>query len=334
MKKFILAAIIFALIPLIGGYFFASATHTTKKPQKVVPSMFHTKAVLPADRVTFVAGGTIVSLTHTGETTIQTNHLTLIEASPLGENYIGIDKQTNYASLDEFSPKGILLRTLQNGNTGKVIDNMDWYTDPAISPDQKEIAFVSDRDKQRTNVPDNALFVENLATNTVKKLAKPLPHSGGIADPVWDPANPHIITYDYYEYDQHFNPYSVIDEYNTKTQQTTQLTTSKQNAYQGAFSPNGKQFIFLERNNNITPIMYIADVTANGLTHIQRIATGDFAYPKFSLTKNHIYYLEAQENNGYDLYTATITNGNLTNTTAISTGEQLLANSGFVVSNK
>jgi len=176
--------------------------------------------------------------------------------------------------------------------------------------------------------------VENLSDGTVEKIVDPDPHSGGIADPVWDPTNPNLITYDYYQYDDNYNPYSTIDEYNIQTQITTHLTTQSQNAYQGAFSPDGKEFIFLARNNDITPVMYIAKVTDNGLTGVHSIASGDFAYPAFSNTPNHIYYLEAEGNNGYDLYTATLVDGNLTNASAISVGEKLLTNSGFTVSKK
>lgn len=325
--KLLRAIIIFAIIPLIAGYFVASS-HANKATQAAHLN-FTPQNVQKHDQITLVENGTIISLTQKGVVSIPTHIPQLIEALPLGNNFIGVDKRTNYSSLDEFSTKGKLIKTLQNGTAAK-IDSMDWFTDPAINPNQTKIAFVSDMDKSKTNVLDNALFVENV-TGSIQKIANPDPHSGGIAHPVWDPANPQNIIYDYYQYDNNFNPYSVIDEYNFQTQNPTQLTTRKQNAYQGSFSPNGKQLIFLERNNNITTKMVIADVTANGLAHTQTIAEGDFAYPEFSNTKNHIYYLEAQGNSGYDLYTATLANGKLTNAMQVSTGEQLLANSGFVV---
>lgn len=328
MKK-IRAFIIFILIPLLAGYFIASAQGN--KIKQTINLNFTVSNILPTDRITLVENGTTDSLTHTAVSSLPTNHPALIESTPLGNNYIGVDKQTNYSSLDEFSSTGSLLKTLHYGNTGN-IDTMDWFTDPAVNADQQEIAFVSDRDKDKTNVLDNTLFVENLSTGAVQKIADPDPHSGGIAHPVWNPTDPNLIMYDYYEYDQNFNPYSVIDAYNLQTHTTAQLTTQKQNAYQGSFSPDGKHFIFLERNNTITTIMSIADVTADGLSNIRSIATGDFAYPQFSNTENHMYYLAAQGNSGYDLYTATLVNGKLANAIAISTGEQLLANSGFTVS--
>ena len=330
MKK-IPAIIIFILLPLIGGYFAASAQgHKTPVQTNLE---FKTSSILPTDRITLVEKGAIISLSANGETSVPTNHPALIETVPLGANFLGVDKQTNYSSLDEFSSTGSLVKTLQDGNTGN-IDTMNWFTDPAVNTSQTKIAFVSDKNKDQTNIQDNVLFVENLASGTVTDDADPDPHSGGIADPVWDPADPNLITYDYYQYDTDYNPYSIIDEYNIQTQTTNPLTTQKQNAYQGSFSPDGKQFIFLERNNDITPVMYIADITENGLANVHSIASGDFAYPEFSKTPNHIYYLQAQGNTGYDIYTATLTDGKLTNPTAISTGEQLLANSGFSVSSK
>ncbi len=57
-----------------------------------------------------------------------------------------------------------------------------------------------------------------------------------------------------------------------------------------------------------------------------------FANPKFSNTPNHIYYLQAQGNSGYDLYTAALAGGKLSGVTPLSNDEQLLGNSGFVVS--
>jgi hypothetical protein len=328
MKK-IRALIIFALIPLIAGYLLAS--HQGHKIQVTSSLNFSPGNVLPTDRITLVENGTIASITQKGVTTIATKHPQLIETSPLRGNYVGVDKQLNYSSLIEFSPTGSVIKTFQDGNTGN-IDTMNWFTDPAVSVDQKEIAFVSDKDKDTTNVQDNALFVENLTTNNVEKIADPDPHSGGIADPVWNPTNPNLITYDYYQYDSDFNPYSIIQEYDISSQTTNPLTTQKQNAYQGSFSPNGKQFIFLEKGDNITSGMYIADVTNDGLSNIKQLASGDFAYPKFSNTPNHIYYLQAQGNSGYDLYTATIIGGKLSGITALSNDEQLLGNSGFVVS--
>lgn len=327
MKK-IRAFIIFALIPLIAGYLVSS--HQGHKLLNSVTLNFNTQAVLPTDQITVVENGTISTITQKGVSTVATKHPQLIETDPLGSNFIGVDKQTNYSSLLEFSSTGALTQTILNGNTGD-IDTMDWYTDPAVAPNQTEIAFASDQDKGKTNVLDNALFVDNLTTNSVAKIADPDPHSGGIAHPVWNPVNPDLITFDYYQYDNNYNPYSVIQEYDINAQTTTNLTTQNQNAYQGSFSPNGKQFIFLERGNDITTGMYIANITANGLSNVRSIASGDFAYPEFSYTPNHIYYLQAQGNTEYDLYTATITDNKITDETPISTDGELLGNSGFVV---
>lgn len=330
MKK-IRAFIIFGLLPLIAGYYIASS-QGQHKVQTTTNLNYTVANVLPTDRITFVENGKIISLSNTGINSIPTNDSALIEVSSLGNNFIGVDKQTNYSSLDEFSPDGALLKTLQNGNTGD-IDTMDWYTDPAVNKKQNEIAFVSDKNKATSNIYDNVLFVENLSTGTVQDIADPDPHSGGIAHPVWDPADSNNIIYDYYQYDSNFNPYSTIHEYNINSQQDNTLTSQQQNAYQGSFSPNGKNLIFLERNNDITTVMYMADISGNGISNVHSIASGDFAYPEFSYTPDHIYYLEATGNTGYDLMTAEITDGKLTNPTAISSGEQLLGNSGFVISN-
>ena len=330
MKK-IRAIIIFILIPLIGGYLVASAQeHKTLRNENL---NFNINNEAATDRITLVENGTIFSLTRTGISSLPTNKPSLIEATPLGNNYIGIDKQTNYSTLEEFLPTGSLTKTLQNGSTNN-IDTMDWFSDPAVNVNQNKIAFVSDKEKNKTNILDNALFVENLADGSVQKIADPDPHSGGIAHPVWNPVDQYSIIYDYYQYDKNYNPYSVIDEYNLQTQTINPLTTREQNAYQASFSPDGKKIIFLERGNDITTGMYVANLTENGLTNIRNIAIGDFAYPAFSNTPNHIYYLQAQGNSGYDLYVATIIKDKIANSSAISTGGQLHANSGLTVSTK
>ncbi|HSX08787.1 MAG TPA: hypothetical protein VLF93_01385 [Candidatus Saccharimonadales bacterium] len=327
MKK-IRAIIIFIILPIIAGYLIAS--HQGHKSIPTASLSFSNHALQPTDQITLVENGTIATITQKNVTTMQTHHPQLIETLPLGGSFVGVDKQLNYSSLLEFSPNGTVTKTLQNGNTGN-IDTMNWFTDPAMSSDQKKLAFVSDKNKATTDVQDNALFIENFGTGAVTKIVDPDPHSGGIAHPFWNPMNPNLITYDYYQYDDQYNPYSVIQQYDITSQSTTPLTTQKQNAYQGSFSPDGKHFIFLERNNNITTQMYIADVTSNGLTNIQQLASGDFAYPQFSYTPNHIYYLEAKGNTQYDLYTATVANGQLSGIMQISNTQQLLGNSGFVV---
>src|ERR1700722_17299106 len=105
MKK-IRALIIFAITPLIIGYFVASAQG--HKLQTITNLNFNTNNILPTDRITLTEKGNIISLTQNAVTTIPTNHSQLIEANPLGTNYIGVDKKTNYASLEEFSGKGTL----------------------------------------------------------------------------------------------------------------------------------------------------------------------------------------------------------------------------------
>src|SRR5579872_7208606 len=110
--KLIRALIVFALIPLIAGYFVAS--FRGHKIQLTTNLNFNTGNVLPTDIITLTENGNIISVTQKAVTTISTKHPQLIEASPLGTNYIGVDKQTNYSSLYEFSQTGTLLQTVQN----------------------------------------------------------------------------------------------------------------------------------------------------------------------------------------------------------------------------
>lgn len=320
--------LIFVMLPLIAGYLVASIQgHTVQRKSNL---NFASKNVLPTDRITLVNQGSISSVTKTDSTTIDTHHPQLIEASPLGNNYIAVDKQTNYASLEEFSSTGVLLETLLNGNT-KDIDTMNWFIDPAVQQNQQEIVFVSDKDKEKTKVFDNALFIYSLASHSIKRIVDPFPSSGGIAHPRLNPTNPNILIYDYYQYDEKYNPYSLIQEYNRQTEKITSLTTQKQNAYQGSFSSDGKQLIFLGRNSDFTVTMYLADVADNGLSNVQKLMTGDIAYPTFSFTSNHIYYLQAEDNKGYNLLTATVQKNKLINPATVVSGFQLLGNASFSV---
>ncbi len=320
--------LIFAVLPLFAGYYYASLQ--SQKPNIAISSNFNIEAVALSDQITLINQGNIISLAHSGTNTIPTNNRRLTEANQLGNNYIASDKQTNYSSLEEFNSRGKKLKTLLNGNTGN-IDNDNWFTDPAVSPNKQTVAFVSDMDKNTTKILDNALFIENLDTGTTTKIADPDPHSGGIAHPVWNPSNPNIIAYDYYQYDNDYNPYSVIKETDIKSQTIINLTTRQQNAYQGSFSPNGRQFIFLGRNEDNTVAIYTAEITNSGLANVQKFASGNFAYPAFSNTPNHIYFLQAQGNSGYDLYTGEIKHNRLINISAITSNVQISADSGFMV---
>lgn len=318
---------IFTVFPLIIGYLFASFHNQHFQSVQHVSTNFALQFISPTDRITIINEGNIVTLTNQFQMVVTSNQH-LIEPLSLGNTYIAVDKQTNYSSLEEFGHAGTFLKTLANGKTNS-IDTMSWFTDPSSSMNEKEIAFVSDKDRLQTNLSDNALYTLDLSTNMIKKIVDPDPHSGGIAHPVWNPINLSNIIYDYYQYDAStLEPYSTIMSHNRQSLITSPLTTEEENAYQGAFSPDGKQFIFLGRADNAA-IMYLADYTGNTLANVRILATGDYAYPVFSYTQNRIYYLHAQGNKGYDLYTASLKNAHLTNVQQITTSGQLAGNSSF-----
>lgn len=323
--------IVFAVIPLLAGYGVASLKNNpTGKKITIEPATMNTSAILPTDIITVIDQGNIISVTHTTQTQVTKNQ-TLIEPVPIPNGYLAINKQTNYADLLSFTMQGNKTTTVLNGNTGN-IDTMIWVSDPAISPDRKIIAFVSDKDSAKTNISDNALYLGNFTTRTTQLLTAPNPHSGGITHPEWNPVDPNMITYDYYQYDsQTLEPYSTIIAKNIASDVTQVLTTEKEHAFQGSFSSNGKQFVYLGRNSDTTVSLYLADVTSDGLINKRTLAIGQFAYPHFSYTQNHLYFFQAKNNQGFNLMEATITNNALKNIMAITNTATLQANSNFSV---
>lgn len=323
--------IFFAFVPLLAGYIFGVIE--TEKPV-VKPSVsFSTTGVQQADVLTISDQGDIFTLSHGKQTQI-TQGQRVIQPAFLGRSFVAINKQQNYSELLQFSFGGIKTKTLLSGKT-ESIDSMSYISDPAVSPTFQDIAFVSDMDRVKTTISDTALYILNVSSGKIKKVADPLPHSGGITHPMWNPINPRVLVYDYYQYDENYAPYSLIMQYDMDSNKTISLTTKAQNAYQGAFSPDGKHFMFLSRSEDNTEVMInISEVTADGLSNVRSFARGDFAYPMFSQVQGYIYYLRAYGNHGYNLYTSFIKNNQLTNISQISTGEQLFAHSGLSVSKR
>lgn len=327
MKKRII--ILFTLIPFVLGYLTA---YFQGKPVHQALS-FVTNNILSTDTIILSSNGDIYKLNQ-NTTTQLTQNQNLIEPVLAGNDIIAIEKTTNYSSLVMYDQTGKKLKTLFNGNSGN-IDTMSWITDPSVSLSQHMLAYVSDKDKNQTQMPDNALYVMNLINGKSTNIANPASYSGGLAHPVFDPSDENIILYDYYQYDaQTLTPYSTIEEYNKQTGVITTLTFENKNAYQEAFSPDGRQILFLGRNNSLNTVtMYIANFASDKLSNIHALVVGDFAYPSFSYTNNHIYYLQAEGNKGYNLLTATVQNNKLMNAIPIVNGFQLLGNSSYMVVN-
>ncbi len=320
--------LLFSILPFIIGFSLAyfqgkPISHTT---------LFNTNTVQSTDSIILSSNGDIYTLNHNGSTQM-THNQNLIEPALVGSNIVAIEKTTNYASLLMFNQQGDKIKTLFNGNSNN-IDTMSWVTDPAVNPAQDRIAYVSDKDKVLTSVPDNALYILNTSTGKSTNIAKPDPYSGGLTHPIFDPVDGSIVLYDYYQYDpQTLTPYSTIEQYDNRTGLITALTYENKNAYQAALSPDGKQLLFLGRNDGSNTVtLYLADFDSNnGLSNIHALATGDLAYPEFSNTKGYIYFLEAQGSEGYDLMIATIQKNKLTTMRVVVSGNTLLGNSSYEV---
>lgn len=328
MKKRTL--VVFTLLPFIIGFLIARSNSSNNSNGNNLS--FQTGNISANDTLTISVSGNIYAISNGSNNQITQNQ-NLIEPAPVNSNYIAIMKTTNYSDLLEFDKNGQQIKTLFNGNAS-IINNMSWITDPAVNQDQNKVAYVSDKNKKQLNAPDNALFVLDLTNGQSKMVEKPDPYSGGLAHPVWNPANSNILLYDYYQYDpKTLEPYSTIMEYNSDTNTTLPLTTDKQNAYQAAFSKNGSRLLFLVRNKNTLDVsLYIADFANDSLSNEHLLKTGDLAYPMFSNTEETIYYLETTGNTNYNLYSAKLNSNKLTNIQPVIEGNQLKATSSFTVS--
>lgn len=316
----------FSIIPFVFGFTMMRFSRSTK-----ISVNFETSNVMPTDIILLSSRGNIFKLDKNGYEEIISGH-NLIEPIVVGNSVAAIYKTTNFSSLIMYDPSVNKTKTLFNGDTGN-LDTMSWITDPATSPDGKRIAYVSDKDRQMTGVPDNALYVLNLADGKSTNIAQPDPYSGGLAHPIFNPQDSNIVLYDYYQYNPETSvPYSTIEEFNKKTGRVRTLTFEGKNAYQASFSPDGKKLLFLGRledKNLVT--LYLADYDDNGLSNFKALAVGDFAHPVFSFTDNKMYFLKAQKNNGYNLMTATIQDDKLIDIKTIVSGNELLGNSSFNV---
>jgi len=302
------------------------------KPQGAGLISFYSNNILPTDKITIISNGDIYQLSQNAANQI-THNQNLIEPVAIGNNFVAITKTTNNSSLIMFDKLGNKIKTLFDGNNSS-FDTMSWIGDPAVNASLNRIAYVSDKDKIQTNIPDTALYVLNLDNEKSTNIANPAAFSGGITHPIFDPIDSGIVLYDYYQYDpQTSSPYSTIEQFDNKSGQIKTLTFENKNAYQESISPDGQKILFLGRNGDSNTVtLFIGDYDIqNGISNMKALLTGDVAYPVFSKTKNHIYYLYSQGNKGYNLITATVQNNKVVNIRTVISGFQLLGNSSFVV---
>jgi len=304
------------------GFSFARYKDLHRKPKVITEKRIN--AIAPGDRLVLTKDENIFSLTH-GKTTQITYDQHVSEPVATSSGYFAIEKKRNYSSLLLFDAHGALAQTFLDGSSPK-IDHMFWVTEPAVSPDEKKIAFVSDRNRGQSGNPDNALFVQDIVQGTPQLIVRPIPYSGGIANPMWDPQM-HFLLYTSYTYDTlTLEPYSIIQLYDMKTRTMTDLTTEEQNAFQATISPDAKKLLFLSRNKDKNTVtLYSADFADKQMTNPRALTTGDLAYPRFSNTPDRIYYLHASENSDYTLMTAEIHEASISGTLRVPDAAHLKA---------
>lgn len=323
--------ILITLLPFAAG-FAVSVVQSKYFGVKVASGVLHENhpSVPSTDMVTFSSAGDIYRLTSSTSTQL-TKGQNLIDPVWTGTDFAAVNKNVNYSSILLYSDRGALVKKLLNGNSG--YSGYDkWATDLAISPDGNQLAFVSDKDQYSIGIPDNALFVENLTNLSVKRVTMPEAFTGGLATPVFDPADQNLLICSSYHYDNQQNPYSTLNLVNLTTGHSIPITNQSQSAYQPDISPDGTRIVFLGRFDSSPVVhLFVGTFTAAGITNLVDLYQGQLAYPRFSFDGKSVYFLEGQKNKGFDLKLAQLSNNKLTNITAITSGETFDGTSSFEV---
>lgn len=290
-------------------------------------------AVSSTDRLTISSSGDIINLDSSGYAKVVAGQ-SLIDPVWSSSSLIAVAKSTNFSQINLYDSTGSLNKKLFDGSS-KNIDFNKFATDPATSSDGTMLAYVSDKNHLTTGVPDNALFVENLATARTQLLVTPFAYTGGISTPRFDPANPLLITFTSYQYDSSQNPVSFIMLTNSQTKKTSTLTTATQNAYQQDFSPDGTKIIFLSRHDVLPQVtLTIADFDGTAISNAHDLYTGQIAYPRFSFDGKSIYFLQSVKNSGFDLFEGVLSNASLKNIDHVTSGSALNGDSSYEVTKK
>ncbi len=336
MKVFVVG--IFVGVPLVAGFLTSKYVATHHFSSTPAAKVVH---VWPSDQLTISTSFGIDQLTPSGEKTLITAPNLLSPVASSG-GIIAISRSQNYAAMAQFDAAGNLVKTLLDGDHQN-FDKMIWVGDPELSPDQKSVVFVSDKDRYNTGLSDNAVYSLDLSSGNFTLLAKPTYLTGGLANPIFVPAqattsaqanSPQLLVTSYQNDHTTFLPYSILQLVDLKTHATTDLTSENQNAFQPSFSADGKQLLFLSRDGEGAQVkLQLADFVENQLTNIRTLATGQFAYPKFSFTNGQIYYLAADKNSPFHLFTASISADSLelVNQQQVTTKEALPADSSYQV---
>lgn len=304
------------------------ATHrTSSKPMNVVK-------VWPTDQLIYANSTGLVKLTAQGESVLVTApqlSSPVVISSP-SAGVIAISRGQNFSSLLSFDQQGNLNKTLLAGDQQN-FDKMIWVADPSISPDQKTLAFVSDKDRYTTGQVDNGIYLLDRSSGKMSQLSQPTFLTGGFANPMFNPQDANQLLVTNYQYNHTtFAPYSMLQLFDLKKQTSVDLTTELQNAYQPSFSSDGKQLLFLSRDTESNQVkLMLAAVENQQLSNVQTLATGQFAYPRFSNSEGKIYYLTAEKNSEFHLETAIISNQSLINRQQITTSAPLSATSAYWV---
>jgi Tol biopolymer transport system component len=126
-----------------------------------------------------------------------------------------------------------------------------WAFEPAFDSNAQRIVFLTDRGKRPSspaNLQPNDLGVwtQQLAGGQLRRLASPVPYTGGDSDPLFRPHTGDQVVYTTYLYGgAPLEPVARLTWMSTTTGQTVYLSPDGARNFQPAFSPDGAFMAFI-----------------------------------------------------------------------------------------
>jgi LCP family protein required for cell wall assembly len=198
---------------------------------------------------------------------------------------------------------------------GDIRDNV-WAYDPAYAPNGSSIIYASDRYKL-ANPPsdgrqiDLALYRYDVASGTTTQLTTPAFEAGGDADPRFDPANPNLLLFTSFSYQQNDDVASQLTLLNLTTDQMTSLTPTNELDLQPAWQPNGQHVAYIQTQNDGSGTRLLIAPFHNGTLRVKRavqVDAGMIAMPTFSPDGQWLAYYKLVGNE-FQLFTVDLKGG-------------------------
>ncbi|HLG74545.1 MAG TPA: hypothetical protein VK009_29340 [Chloroflexota bacterium] len=201
-----------------------------------------------------------------------------------------------------------------SNNTNRVVENNLWEMQPDWSPDALSLAYVSDRGRLKNGVLDPAPWRITIATGARAQLANSNQYAGGVDLPRWRPDHKNELLYTSWAYDsQTLQPYGQLMLEDTQTSQVRALTPPNETSFQGDWSPDGKNIVYIKRQQQHDDIWLMTPSdsapgtpTAGAGATSKPLLSGRFAQPVWSPDGRAIAYIGLKDGS-LDLFVQNLT---------------------------